>query len=413
MQERILIIEDNKALSKIIAKKMKTNLDFEIIQAYTYAQAEEIIEENDDFFITLCDLNLPDAPNGEIVDFVLSNGLPVIVLTGSIDDELREEMQAKEIVDYVYKGNIEDVNYIFTLIKRLSKNRDIKVMAVDDSLMIRKEVKRILQSQMFKILVAAHGEEALSYLENNKDIELVLTDFNMPVVDGVELTRQIREKYDKDKMIIIAMTGNSEHLISAKFLKIGANDFINKPFSKEELVCRINNALDAKERLEMMSDMAHKDFLTKVYNRRYFFQEIESFYKEKVPFAIAMLDIDNFKKINDTHGHDVGDSVIVALANLLRRSTKGADLVSRFGGEEFCVALRDVDKKQAIGFFAKLRKNIADLSLNIGGKKIGFTVSIGVSFSDNESDIERLINRADSALYRAKNSGKNRVEIDI
>ena len=413
MKERILIIEDNKALSKIIARKMEKSLDFEIIQAYTYAQAEEIISENDDFFITLCDLNLPDAPNGEIVDYVLSCGLPVIVLTGSIDDELREEMQSKNIVDYVYKGNIEDVNYIFSLIKRLSKNRDIKVLAVDDSRVFRGELKRILNSQMFKTLIAAHGEEALNYLENNTDVELVLTDFNMPVVDGVELTKQIRETYSKDKMIIIAMTGNSEHLISAKFLKIGANDFINKPFSKEELICRINNSLDAKEHLDMMSDMAHKDFLTKVYNRRYFFEEIKDFYKEKVPFAIAMIDIDKFKKVNDTYGHDIGDRVIVTLANILRKNTKGADLVARFGGEEFCVALRNVDKKQAISFFAKLRKSVADQSLNIDGKIIKFTISIGVSFSDGSSDIEELINRADGALYRAKEDGRNRVEIDI
>jgi diguanylate cyclase (GGDEF)-like protein len=412
VQERILIIEDNKALSKIIAKKMEKNLDFEIIQAYTYAEAEEIITENDDFFITLCDLNLPDAPNGEIVDFVLSYGLPVIVLTGSIDDELREEMQAKNIVDYVHKGNIEDVNYIFALIARLSKNRDIKVLAVDDSLVLRNEVKRILQSQMFKTLIAAHGEEALSYLDSNPDVSLVLTDYNMPVVDGVELTKQIRETYDKDKMVVIAMTGNSDHLISAKFLKIGANDFINKPFSKEELVCRINNALDAKERLEMMSDMAHKDFLTKVYNRRYFFQEIQSFYKEKKPFSIAMIDIDNFKTINDTYGHDIGDVVLVALANMFKRNTKGADLVARFGGEEFCIALRDVDKKQAIGFFAKLRKNVADHVVRANGKEIRYSISIGVSFSDG-SDIETLLNRADDALYRAKSAGKNRVEIDL
>ena len=213
-------------------------------------------------------------------------------------------------------------------------------------------------------------------------------------------------------MIIIAMTGNSEHLISAKFLKIGANDFINKPFSKEELICRINNSLDAKEHLDMMSDMAHKDFLTKVYNRRYFFEEIKDFYNEKVPFAISMIDIDKFKKVNDTYGHDIGDRVIVTLANILKRNTKGADLVARFGGEEFCVALRDVDKKQAIAFFAKLRKNIADQCLKIKEKNISFTVSIGVSFSDGSS-VEELIKKADSALYRAKEEGRNRVEIDI
>jgi len=410
MKERILIIEDNKALSKILTKKMEKNLDFEIIQAYSFSEAEEIIEDNDDFFITLCDLNLPDAPDGEIVDFVISSGLPVIVLTGSIDKDLRQKMLGKNIVDYVHKGNIEDVNYIFTLIQRLSKNRDIKVLAVDDSLVFRKEIKKILQSQMFKVLIAAHGEEALNYLENNQDVKLVLTDFNMPVINGVELTKKIRETHDKNDILIIAMTGNDDHLVSAKFLKIGANDFINKPFSKEELVCRINNALDAKEHLEIVSEMANKDFMTKAYNRRYFFQEIESFYDTNSSFAIAMIDIDLFKKINDRYGHDVGDIVIITLANTLKHHTKGSDLVARFGGEEFCIALRDVDKKKAIGFFAKLRKTVSDLNINTTNAKIKFSVSIGVAFS-NDKKIGELLKEADDALYRAKENGRNRVEI--
>ncbi len=411
MKERILIIEDNRALSKIIAKKMEKNLNFDIIQAYTFEQAEDILSENDDFFITLCDLNLPDAPNGEIVDFVLSKNLPVIVLTGSMDDDLRKEMLDKNIVDYVYKGNIEDVNYIFSLINRLSKNRDIKVMLVDDSMVFRNEVKRMLQSQMFKVLVAAHGEEALNYMQNNQDIKLVLTDFNMPVIDGVELTKEIRENHSKSDVVIIAMTGNNDHLVSAKFLKIGANDFINKPFSKEELICRINNTLDAQEQIHLLGDMANKDPLTKLFNRRYFFKEIINFYKNKSPFSIAMLDIDDFKKINDKYGHDIGDKVIVTLAKTLLKNTKGSDLVSRFGGEEFCIALRNVDKKQAIGFFAKLRKIISDFKINTNGNIINITVSIGVSFSDDKKNIKALIKEADDALYRAKNSGKNRVEI--
>ncbi len=410
MKERILIIEDNRALSKILTKKMEKNLDYEVVQAYSYDEAEEIINENDDFFITLCDLNLPDAPDGEIVDFVISKGLPVIVLTGSIDEDLRKEMLGKNIVDYVYKGNIEDVNYIFTLIQRLSKNRDIKVLAVDDSLVFRKEIKKLLQSQMFSVLIAAHGEEALNYLENNQDIKLVLTDFNMPVIDGVELTKNIREKHDKDDMPIIGMTGSEDHLVSAKFLKIGANDFINKPFSKEELICRINNTLDAKEHLEMVTEMANKDFMTKAYNRRYFFQEVESFYKTNSNFAIAMIDIDLFKKINDKYGHDLGDLVIITLANTLKYHTKGSDLVARFGGEEFCIALRDVNRKQAIGFFAKLRKEISDISINTINVKIKFSVSIGVAFSSDRK-IDELLKEADEALYRAKENGRNRVEI--
>ena len=243
LQERILIIEDNKALSKIIKKKMEKNLDFEIIQAYSFDEAQEIIEENDDFFVTLCDLNLPDAPNGEIVDYVLSCGLPVIILTGSDDDEMKTFILEKDIVDYVYKGSVEDVNYILFLIKRLSKNRDIKVMFVDDSMLLRKEAKKILKSQMFKTTIAAHGEEAMSYFQNNKDIKIILTDFKMPVLDGLELTKMIREECSRDDVAIIAMLDKSEGRVISKFLKTGANDFLNKPFGKEELVCRLENVV--------------------------------------------------------------------------------------------------------------------------------------------------------------------------
>ncbi len=125
MKERILLVEDNKALSKLITKKMLQNLDFEVIQSYSYAEVERELEDNDDFFIALLDLNLPDAPNGEVVDLVLSYGIPSIILTGNLDDELREEMSQKDIVDYVFKGTIEDVNYIFALIDRLSNKYEI------------------------------------------------------------------------------------------------------------------------------------------------------------------------------------------------------------------------------------------------------------------------------------------------
>ncbi len=410
IKERILLVEDNKALSKLIRKKMEQSLDYEIVQAYSFSEAEQILEENDDFFVALLDLNLPDAPNGEIVDFVLSYGIPSIVLTGSIDSEIREEITSKNIIDYVYKGNMDDVNYIFSLIKRLSKNRDIKVMVVDDSQVARNKIKKILQKQMFKVIVAAHGEEALNYLEDNPDIQLVLTDYNMPVVNGIELTKEIRKQYDKNRIIIISVTSSNEQLISAKFLKIGANDFINKPFSDEELICRVNNSLEIKEYLDKMTNMAHLDFLTGLYNRRHFFEEINHILTSD-KFAIAMIDIDDFKKINDTYGHDAGDKVIKSISTVLKRSIKGSDIVARFGGEEFCVALDNIDQKHAIGFFLKLKELISKKYVDFKDDKIYFTVSIGLSFGEKNGDINKLINYADEALYKAKKGGKNRVEI--
>ncbi len=411
MKERILLVEDNKALSKLIKRKMEDNLDFEVIQSYNFEETNNILEENDDFFIALLDLNLPDAPDGEVVDLVLSYNIPSIVLTGSIDGQTRDKMLKKGIIDYVYKGNMEDVNYIFSLIQRVSKNRDIKLMIVDDSQMIRKQIKETLQKYMFKVLVAAHGEEALNYLEDNKDVKLVLTDYNMPVIDGLELTRQIREQFSKQQLAIISLTGSSEHLISAKFLKSGANDFINKPFSNEELICRINNTLDAQEQVELLSKFANHDFLTGLYNRRYFFDHIDDFLHNNNQYAIAMLDIDHFKNINDTFGHDAGDTVLKHLATILKNNTKGSDIVARFGGEEFCIALSNIDEKSAIGFFIKLKNIISKEKVIFKNSTIKYTVSIGVTTKDKKENIEKLIQEADNALYRAKENGRDKVEI--
>ena len=241
VREKILIVEDNKALSKLITKKMESSLNFDIEVAYSFEEAQNLVEKSNDYFVALLDLNLPDAPDGEVVDMILSHKIPSIILTGSMDQETREKILKKNVIDYVYKGNIDDVNYIFTLIERLHKNRDIKVMVVDDSMATRSQIKSLLQHQMFKVLVAAHGEEALAFLEDNPDIKLILTDYQMPVINGVDLTKEVRKHYSKNQLSIIAMTGTNTDLISAKFLKIGANDFINKPFTREEIACRINN----------------------------------------------------------------------------------------------------------------------------------------------------------------------------
>jgi diguanylate cyclase (GGDEF)-like protein len=413
-KENILIVEDNKALSKLIAKKISKSAHFTVDVAHDMQEAQTLVNKNKNYFVALLDLNLPDAPDGEIVDYVISKKIPSIVLTANIDAKTREQILAKDIIDYVYKGSIDDVNYIFYLIERLLKNRKYKVMVVDDSIVTRNEVKKMLQAQMFQVYAAAHGEEALSYMETNKDIKLILTDFNMPVIDGFELTKTLRETYTKPELSIIAMTSNSEELISSKFLKVGANDFINKPFIKEELMCRVNNSIESLEYIETISDMANIDFLTGVNNRRFFFKHMqEYFYKAKesaIPFAIAMFDVDEFKNINDTYGNDVGDMVICKLANIIQENTKGSDIIARFGGEEFCVAVKNINKEEAVAFFVRLRSKIAQESVVFEGKEIKFTSSIGVAFSEDES-LDEMLNQADMALYAAKKNGRNRVEI--
>lgn len=414
-REKILIVEDNKALSKLIIKKMETSLDFDVDAAYTFEEAKSLVEKNSDYFVALLDLNLPDAPDGEVVDLILSYKIPSIILTGTMDQEIREKILKKDVIDYVYKGNIDDVNYIFTLIERLHKNRDIKVMIVDDSMATRSQVKSLLQHQMFKVLVAAHGEEALAFLRDNPDIKLILTDYLMPVIDGVELTKEVRKLYSKNELSIIAMTASNQELISAKFLKIGVNDFINKPFTREEIACRINNSLDSLEYIAKIEDMAQNDFLSGLANRRYFFDAMQTYYKEakkkNESFALALIDVDSFKQINDTLGHNVGDAVIVELARALEKQLTHEHLIARLGGDEFCVVLKNSDQKKALEFFLKLKNAISPLHIKVKEvKNLNVTVSIGVTFNDLES-VEEMINQADKALYTAKKNGKNRVEV--
>jgi len=415
VREKILIVEDNKALSKLIIKKMESSLDFDIDAAYSFKEAQELVEKSNDYFVALLDLNLPDAPDGEVVDMILSHKIPSIILTGSMDKEIREIILKKDVIDYVYKGNIDDVNYIFTLIERLHKNRDIKVMIVDDSMVTRSQIKSLLHHQMFKVLVAAHGEEALAFLKDNPDTKLILTDYLMPVIDGVELTKEVRKHYSKNQLSIIAMTASNQELISAKFLKIGANDFINKPFTREEIACRINNSLDALEYIAQIEDMAQNDFLSGLANRRYFFDEMREYFaeakKNNEPFALGLIDIDNFKQINDTLGHRVGDTVIVELARVLKKYLTHEHFVARFGGDEFCVVLKNSEQKKALEFFIKLKSAISGLHIKTKeAQNVSITASIGVTFNDLGS-LDEMINQADQALYISKNNGKNRVEV--
>lgn len=414
-KNKILIVEDNKALAKLIAKKMEDKVEMDIDIAHSLAEAQAFLTDPKEYFIALLDLNLPDAPNGEVVDYVISKGLPSIVLTGSMDEATRESFIHKDIVDYVYKGNMDDINYIFQIINRLSKNRQYKVMVVEDSAPFRSALKKILTSLQFQVFTAAHGEEAMNYFTDNPDIKLALCDYRMPVKDGLEVLKEIRAIGDKNQIGVLMMTSPSENVNGAIFLKNGANDFIAKPFVKEELICRVNNTIEAMENINQIADFANKDFLTGVYNRRYFYENMNEYvaYAEEhmEPYVVAMLDIDHFKKINDTHGHNSGDKVLKTLAKKLIDETKGDDLIARFGGEEFCIILKDISNEDAVKFFVNLRANIANCKVQLKKEQISFTVSIGVAFSRSDYRLDELLELADEALYRAKENGRNRVEI--
>lgn len=411
--EKILVVEDNKTLAKLIAKKINLELGFEVEVAYSFLEAKLFLKRYS-YFLTLVDLNLPDAPNGEIVDHILESGNHVIVLSGNIDKTFRANMLKKNIIDYVNKGGVDDINFIINTIARLKKNKEHKILVVDDSMVFRKQMQSMLENMFFKVITVAHGEEALGILNSVSDISLVLTDYHMPVMDGLELTTEIRKKYTKNDLTIITISGDNDDDTTAMFLKSGANDYIKKPFSKEEFSCRINNSIEALENIYTITNHANRDFLTGLYNRRYFFSNMLPYFEKAIAdsekFTIAVIDIDYFKKINDTYGHEIGDRVINNLADILRTNISQDDIVARFGGEEFCIVLKNITPEQALSRFEKIREKVQNTIVSLENEeKIKFTVSIGVLLHPEET-LEESINQADMLLYNAKQNGRNRIE---
>ena len=414
MNENILIVEDNKTLANLIANKLQTLLEIEVDVAYSFKEAKLFLSHGH-YFITLLDINLPDAPHGEVVDYAIEKKNHIIVLSGNTDKEFRASMLKKRIIDYIDKNSANDASYIdYTVhtIQRLRKNRKHKVLVVDDSLVFRKQMQNMLENLFFEVIAVSHGEEALGMLSTKPDIALVITDYNMPVMDGFELTLKIRETYTKDELCILALSGNNDDTVSSLFLKHGANDYINKPFFKEEFSCRVNNSIEALENIQKITQYANRDYLTGLYNRRYFYRHVQEYIKQTCEddkkLAVAMIDIDHFKKVNDTYGHDVGDKVIVALADILRSGTNPNDIVARFGGEEFCIVLKDIDRNSTAEIFERIRQTVEKFSLETAEQTdVKFTISIGAVLHDLAETLDDSVNAADMLLYKAKKSGRN------
>ncbi|WP_294963008.1 diguanylate cyclase [Sulfurimonas sp.] len=407
--KRILIVEDNKTLASHLAKKIALSLNFEVDIAYKLSEAKLFLKKYT-YFLTILDINLPDTPNGEVVDYVLSKGNHAIVLSANVDKEFRKKMLQKNIIDYVNKNGLDDINYI---IQRLEKNQKHKVLLVDDSMVFRKTMKNILENLFYKVITVAHGEEAVGMLKVNPDISMVITDYNMPVMNGLELTNEIRKEYTKAQLCIIAISSNNDEEINSLFLKQGANDYIKKPFSKEEFSCRVNNSIEALENIQHITNHAKRDSLTGLYNRRYFFENMKEYFEDakesSEEFAVVMLDIDNFKNINDTYGQEIGNDIIISLSEILRTNTNYRDTVARFNGEEFCIVLKNINKDCAAGILERIRQEVEKFHfITKNAQDINFTISIGAAIHNSDT-LDDTISQADMMLYNAKQDGKNRV----
>ncbi|MFH1034199.1 MAG: diguanylate cyclase [Pseudomonadota bacterium] len=416
MGRSVLVVEDNKVAARLLCEKIAAETNFTPVVAYCLAEARQALDEDRArFFVSVLDLNLPDAPDGEVVDLAIDQRLPAIILTATFDEAVRERILAKRVVDYVVKGGLKDLDYVAHLLNRLESNQWVKVLVVEDTRGIRENLKMLLQLHRYQVVTAEDGEQALGLMEEHPDVRVVITDYNMPRMDGLELVSRLRDRHSKDRLAIIGMSAEGTGTLSAKFLKSGANDFLPKPFLNEEFHCRVSQNVELLDLIKKIKEASYRDFLTDLFNRRYFFAAGQERHGRAVAgrrgLALGMIDIDHFKKVNDQHGHAVGDQALRHIASFLGGMFKEPALVARLGGEEFCVLVPDLDRQQALLRFNEVRKALERSPFNAGGPSIGLTVSIGLAMVPGPS-LDDMLRRADDLLYQAKAKGRNRLVME-
>jgi diguanylate cyclase (GGDEF)-like protein len=417
--KKILVVEDNRMMGILVSKRLQQEAIYDVTWLQTMKETVDLLQtEKDAFFAALLDYNLPDATKGEIVKEVVDCGIPAIVFSGLMDEEVREHVWSHKVVDYVLKEDAQSLSYILALLKKLEENKSVKILVVDDSKFFVRFFVNLLKVQNYQILTANSGEEALAVLEEYPDVKLVLTDYFMPEMDGLQLIQKIRKKHSREEMVVIGMSSKGEQIISARFIKNGANDFFVKQLTTtEEFYSRIAQHVEHLEYIRIIKESAIKDFLTGLYNRRYFYDAGGGLYanakRDNVSLVCAMLDIDFFKKVNDTYGHDAGDEVLKHVASSIQKRMRKTDIVARLGGEEFCVLAVNMQDEAVDMIFDGLRQVIATspVTVNNGEDTIQVTLSIGVTTILDEN-LEEMVKKADALLYEAKESGRNRIVSD-
>jgi len=344
-------------------------------------------------------------------------------------------------------------------------HRTKKILVVDDSLTIRMQIKELLEDKGMEVLLAENGEKCLAVLEKEKP-EVILLDVIMPEMDGIEVCRRIKSDDALKAIPVLILTTVSDVENKVKGLNAGADDYVTKPFEAVELIARVNSILRTKGLLEqlkreitertrteemlkktnekfgrstdnleqtvrelaeskkiienqnkVLSELSIRDGLTELYNYRHMMHTLQNEFSRakryNTDLSCLIMDLDFFKKINDSFGHGFGDYVLKESAKILRNCARESDFLSRYGGEEFVLLLPNTDSNVAMQLAERLRKAFEENHFSNESRSKTVTVSIGVASLERHqpSRAEDLLTYADEALYQAKADGRNRVRM--
>ena len=300
----------------------------------------------------------------------------------------------------------------------------MKILVAEDDAISRTLLERTLQRAGYEVITVCDGEGALAELAKSDPPRLALLDWVMPLKDGAEVCRTVRRQKEQAYTYLILLSSRESKKDIVQGLESGADDYLTKPFDIDELKARLRagqRILELEDRLvearESMRFQATHDLLTSLWNRGVILElvarDILRSRRQGSCTAVMMCDIDHFKEINDQFGHAAGDEVLREVARRLQNAVRSYDLVGRYGGEEFLVALNRCDPGSAVSRAENLRKAIENRPFLVAGKRLTVTISVGLALANEfgNSTIDEIMNHADMALYAAKAAGRNCVRL--
>ena len=454
MTARVLIVDDIPTNVRLLEARLTAEY-YEVLSASSGPEALAICQEQE-VDIVLLDVMMPEMDGFEVCRRLKASSkthhIPVLMITALDQPSDRVQGLDAGADDFLTKP-VDDTQLmarVKSLVRLKSLTDELRARAMTGQQIAIEDAVRAMDSISAtggSILIvdndARHAERIKAYLtpEHQVDIltepadavfqvtgasyELALVSMSLGDFDPLRVCSQIRTVEHTRNLPIILMADPADKPRVVRALDLGINDFIHRPLERNELMARVRTqirrhryALELRQSVNNTMALAVTDALTGLYNRRYFERHLNLMLgkaqEQGRDLALMILDIDHFKAVNDTHGHDIGDAVLREFAARLKRNIRGVDLACRFGGEEFVVLMPDTDFGQADAVAERVRQSIAEKTFEVGtARPLVVTVSVGVSLNESVVDTpEGLIKRADVALYRAKREGRNRVIFD-
>jgi two-component system, cell cycle response regulator len=451
---RVLIVDDIPTNVRLLEARLTAEY-YEVVTASSGRQALDICKAQD-IDIVLLDVMMPEMDGFEVCRRLKADAkthhVPVLMITAL--DQPSDRVQGLDVgADDFLTKPVDDTQLmarVKSLVRLKSLTDELRAraltgqqIAIEDALRAMDTISATGGSILIVDTDRRHAERIQGYLtpEHSVDIltqpsdavfqvsggnyELALVSMSLEDFDPLRVCSQIRTLDHTRNLPIILMADDADKPRVVRALDLGVNDFISRPVERNELSARVRTqirrnryALELRESVNNTLALAVTDELTGLYNRRYFDRHLNVMLgkaqEQARDMALMILDIDHFKAVNDSHGHDVGDVVLKEFAARMKRNIRGVDLACRLGGEEFVVLMPDTDTVQAEAVAERVRQAISDKPFDVGlPRGLMVTVSVGVSLNESAADTpESMIKRADVALYRAKREGRNRVIFD-